>query len=357
MIKKYVKFFLLGLIISLIASGCAISFDSKEGGGPKADGGVYRSVNKGNTWSQRTYIPTISGQPKNFNMVNATSLVMDPGDNKAIYFSSIDNGLFYSYDGADTWQMASDLGKVTINSVAIDPGSRCIIYAAINNKLYKSTDCNRSWTQVYFDNDLSVKINTLAIDNSNNSIVYIGTSRGEIIKSIDRGNSWQTLNRFIDNVIKIIVSQTNSKLIFVSTKNNGIFRSTDAGITWINLSDKLKEFDDNERIQDLIITESEKITLFLAIHYGLLKSVDNGDSWEKIELITPKEETVINSVAVNPKNLKEIYYVTNTTFYHSIDGGQKWITKKLPSSRAGWKLLIDPKNENIIYLAMKQIIK
>ena len=52
-----------------------------------------------------------------------------------------------------------------------------------------------------------------------------------------------------------------------------------------------------------------------------------------------------------------IYYVTNTTFYRSLDGGINWSSNKLPTSRAGVKLLIDSKNPSIIYLAVRQIKK
>ncbi|MDO9399310.1 MAG: hypothetical protein Q7T79_01300, partial [bacterium] len=224
MIKKFIKISFLGLIICLITSGCSISFgteSNKEG----VDGGVFRSINKGDTWLQQTAVPTVSGQPKSFSMIDASSLIMDPSDNKAIYFGSVDNGLFYSYDGASTWRVVNGLGKTTISSVAVDSKYKCTIYATVTNKLFKSIDCSRSWTQSYFDNDLSVSISSLAIDNANSAIVYIGTSRGEIIRSVDRGESWQTLNRFNDQIAKIIISKADSKLIFVGTAKQGIFRS------------------------------------------------------------------------------------------------------------------------------------
>lgn len=355
MIKKYLKILFLSLVICVMTAGCSINFSGGGTSGSGIDGGIFRSVNKGDTWLQKTLIPTVSGQPKNFSVIDSSSLAIDPNDNKAIYYGSVDSGLFYSYDSSNTWRIADGLGRITISNVAVDTKYKCIIYATITNKLYKSSDCNRSWAQVYFDNDLTVGISALGIDNSNNSIVYIGTSRGEIIRSLDRGDSWRTINRFNTRIAKIIVNQADDKIIFVGTNNKGIFRSTDAGETWVDLSDKLKEFDEGSRFQDLIMAESDKKTLFLATHYGLLKSSDNGNSWKKIELITPEDGATINSVAVSPKNVEEIYYVTNTTFYRSIDGGQNWTTKKLPTTRAGWKLLIDPKDENLIYLAVRKI--
>lgn len=356
MIKKFARILLLGFVICLITSGCSISLNTdnaKQG----IDGGIFRSINKGETWLQQAVIPTASGQPKSFGMVDASSLIIDPSDNKALYYGSVDNGLFYSYDSANTWKIANSLGKVTIGDIAVDPKYKCVIYATVANKLYKSDDCSRSWNQVYFDNDLNVSISSLIVDNSDNAIVYIGTSRGEIIKSADRGNSWQTLYRFDNKIDKIVINQANNKLIFVGTKSNGIFRSIDSGKTWVDLSDKLKEFDGDSKFQDLIIAEADKKTLFLVTHYGLLISVDDGNSWKKIKLITPEDGAIINSVATGSKKIEEIYYTTNTTFYRSIDGGQNWTTKKLPTSRAGWKLLVDPEDENLIYLAVRKTIK
>jgi len=355
MLKRNFKLIATGLAIALLTGGCSISFNTGGDSGTAADGGVYRSLNKGNTWQQRVLIPTVSGRPRSFGSVDASSLALDPSDNKAIYLGSVENGLFYSYDGADNWQIANSLGKVTVNNVAIDPSSKCIIYTTVGNKLFKSTDCNRSWVQTYFDNDLNVAISALAIDNFNAAIVYIGTSRGEIIKSGDRGSSWQTLNRFNNQVSKIVISPADSRVIFVGTKSKGIFRSSDGGNNWADLSDKLKDFDEGSKFQDLVISAVDKPVIFLATRYGLLKSIDNGDSWKKIELITPEEKATINSLAVSPKSSEEIYYATNTTFYRSVDGGQNWTAKKLPSSRAGWCLQIDPKNENLLYLAVRKV--
>ncbi|GAF89261.1 unnamed protein product, partial [marine sediment metagenome] len=45
----------------------------------------------------------------------------------------------------------------------------------------------------------------------------------------------------------------------------------------------------------------------------------------------------------------------NTTFYRSLDSGENWTTKKLPTTRAGWKLLIDPDNPDIIYMGVRSI--
>jgi len=354
MFKSKILFLFILAVSVVMMSGCTIGF---KGGGITTDGGVYFSQKRGDTWQQRAAIPTTSGRAQSINLLNCYSLAMDPSDRQALYFGSIDNGLFYTYNYALEWKKAEGLGNTTIRAVEVDPQSKCIIYAAIGNKLYKSTDCNRSWEQVYYDNDVEVTVNTIAIDHYNSKNVYIGTSRGEVIKSTDKGISWQTVGRFDDYVKEVVISPQDSRILFVATTKRGIFRSFNSGGDWESLAEQLKEYKLANNVRDISFAKTEVGLVFIATNYGLLKSVDYGDKWSKIELITPEKEAIINAIAISPKNAKEIYYVTNTTFYRSLDGGENWTTRKLPSSRAGWKLAIDPESTNAIYMCLRKLEK
>lgn len=350
--SKSILFILLVICLSLFISSCTINFKGADGA---TDGGLYVSRLKGDTWNQKVLVPTITGRPLSIHAFSANSLVMDPSDNNAIYFGSVENGLFYSYNSGTEWQKAKGLGRVSVRDVAVDFDSKCIIYVAVNNKVYKSNDCNRTWKQIYYDNDVSTIIHTIAIDKYNCKNLYIGTSRGEIIHSVDRGISWQTMNRFKNSVKKIIINPHDTRTIIIAT-SRGIHRSKDQGKTWVDLEDNLKEITKRgSNFRDIIFSESENGLVLLASEYGILKSKDHGDNWEKIELITPEKKATIFSIAMSPKDAKEIYYVTNTTFYRSLDGGENWTTKKLPTSRAGSGLLIDPKDTSIIYMGTKKL--
>ncbi len=351
--NKKLLLIILIIAISVVVSGC-VRFKTGEDTS-SVDGGVFKTINKGRVWQQKVLIPTVSGRPKNFSSVSVASMVMDSNDNKAIYFGSVANGLFYTYDGGDNWWIAKNLGQATIRALAVDPSSKCIIYAAIGNELYKSIDCNRTWERAYYDNELTTTVDAIAINHYDSSVLYIGVSRGDLIKSYDRGENWQTLHRFNDKIKKIAIDPNESRTIFVVTSRKGFYRSTDSGNNWTDLSEVLKELKLKMDIKDLIFTESEPNVVFLATYYGLLRSNDSGDTWEKIELIPPEKEATINAIAVNPQDSQEIYYVTNTTFYSSIDGGQNWATIKLPTTRAGWKLLVDPEEPNIIYMGVRSL--
>lgn len=355
---KEIKLLFSVMLLAVILSGCTLSFNTGAGGGTSSasDGGIFKSLNKGANWAQQALIQTVNVK-RNFVGADIISLALDPSDNKAIYAGSLENGLLYSYDGADSWQVAASLGLVTVADVAVDPADKCVIYAAAANKIFKSEDCSRTWAQVYFDNDLRTVVSALAIDQAASRNVFIGTSNGDIIRSSDKAATWRAVGRLDSRVNKIVISPANAKVMFAGTAGRGVFRSINGGESWESLVDKLKDFDGANRFRDLAMVKAEKTTVFLATDLGLLKSADDGNSWSKIELLTAEEEAIIYALAVNPGDEREIYYATGTTFYRSADGGKNWTAKKLPTSRAGAKLLIDPKNPAIIYLAVKQVKK
>jgi photosystem II stability/assembly factor-like uncharacterized protein len=345
------KIFIM-LILGIFLSGCTVSLKGNTG---SIDGGVYKTETRGDRWLQRVLIPSITGKPRSMAGIDSASLAMDPSDNKAVYFGSLENGLFYTYDGGLNWNIAEGLGKITVKSIAVDPSSKCIIYTASLNKVFKSTDCNRTWSQIYYDNDPTVYIKTIAIDHYDTSRIYIGSSRGEVIKSFDGGESWQTMERLDNDIEEIVISPQDSRVIFAATKKKGLHRSMDGGIHWQDLSSRLEEFKDGKDFRDIAVSESEAGVVILATRYGMFKSRDNGDSWSVVNLITPEKEASINAISLSPQNSDEIYYVTYTTFYRSLDGGENWTTKKLPTSRAGWNLLVDPKDPGVIYMGVRKI--
>jgi photosystem II stability/assembly factor-like uncharacterized protein len=338
---------------AFVLSGCGpIQFQIGGGGGN--DGGVFVSTNKGRNWKQMVEVPTIGEKSQSIGNTNATALVMDPSDHDAVYYGTSDNGLFYSYNVANGWMQVNDLPAGKVDAVAVDPNSKCLIYASIENKIYKTTDCNRTWNDIYYDNQLKTRINTLAVDHYDGTRIYAGTTRGEILTSRDRGESWKTLERFDSSVEEINIDPFDSRQLFLATEDDGLFRSSNKGESWVSLESNMEDFSDRSEYRDLLVSPAQEGLVLLATNYGLLRSTDHGDSWERLELITPEEDAKINSVAVNPQNQSEIYYVTNTTFYGSTDRGVNWSTRKLPSSRRGAKLLIDFENPNIIYLGVSK---
>lgn len=349
--KNIILLIILGLS-GFVLTGC-ITMKSNNNQ-VATDGGVFKTINRGLSWGQKALVPAIGGA-KNISTVNVTALVMDPSDNKAIYLGTRSRGLYYTYDGANTWHKAASLTNPYIRAIAIDPKDKCIVYATVGNKVLKTVDCSRTWEQAYFDNETRVTIDAIAIDPYNSDNIFIGLSRGDIVKSADQGNTWQTIERLKKKITKIIISPNDNRDMYVLLLNKGIYRSQDGGNSWEAYNDMLKERKMNLAVKDVVLIKGKLDLIYIATKYGLLKSFDKGETWEQIDLITPEKKSTVNALVVSPKNEKEIYYVTNTAFFSSQDGGANWKTQKLPSSRPGRFLLMNPENPWVIYMGVLRL--
>jgi len=354
--------------VALLSSACSLTTVNNSTGQVSATGvnsSVFFSTNSGDNWRPVNSIPTTNGQTLSLNGLNVKTLRADPVDSSAIYLATYDQGLYYTYNINNGWNHVAGLPLTTINDVQVDPKSKCIIYAAVSNRLYRSTDCTRNWDQVYFDSSASVSVNTIVVDHTNPHNIYIGTSRGEIIKSIDGGNSWRTINRLNNGVARLIISPLDSGLLFAATVKNEIFsfssnsRTNAADLTnidqnfsidnWTDLNDVLSSYNLGQNFRDIIITPYDGL-IFLITDKLILRSPDQGITWENIKLIQPPTDTIIKAIAVNPQKSSDLYYVTNTTLFRSTDAGVSWNTQSLPSGRIGQSLVVDAQHPNNIYL-------
>jgi len=235
---KTKRVFLICATVSVLflTTGC-VSVKTGPGGGDSngPGGGVFKTTNKGLNWNQKGLIATTDTSRRSIANLSVASISLDPSDHQAVYYGSVGNGLFYSYDAGDSWQKAKGLGNATVRSVAVDPANKCTIYASVGNKIFRSTDCSRTWKQVYFDNQASLTIDALAVDHYDTDTVYAGISRGDIIKTADRGETWSTVfrqQRSNNKILKVMIDPNDSRHIYAVIKGRGIFRSLDGGANW-----------------------------------------------------------------------------------------------------------------------------
>ncbi|HTM67944.1 MAG TPA: YCF48-related protein [Candidatus Binatia bacterium] len=343
-----------GVIIAgllLVGAGC-ISFNSGPSTNAASDGGVFKTANKGDQWAQKTAIPTTTGEKRSISNANVSFILQDPGDPNAIYIGTSDNGMFYSYDGGESWMQPAQLNRGRVPSIAVDSKDKCTIYVAVENKLLKSDDCSRTWNTTYLDSRLDKLTSAVAVDFYNPKILWVANNAGDLLKSTDAGVSWTPVKSFQNAIMKVAMNAADSRHVYVATKTNGVWRSDDGGGTWADMSEAYKDFSGSKEYYDLAIGVSDPDTLVLASKYGLIRSTDGGNKWDAIDLLTPAGTTLIYSVAVDPKDANSLYYGTSTTFYRSPNGGANWVPKKLPSTRAATALLVDRTNPNILYLGM-----
>jgi len=335
------------LALALMGQGCG---SAKQATGP--DGGVFRSKDRGVAWTQ---LKTLNVGPKQGSIANVgiATLAIDPQDTKAVYAGTEQNGVIFSLDGGESWESAAGIATGRVPAIAVDPKDKCTIYATRENQVFKTSNCSRDWTAIYFD-PRSIKFTTLVVDWFNNNVLYAGTSDGDIVKSENAGATWRVAYRLDGYKInQIALDPHDSRLVYAASDRGGLLKSTDSGTTWTQIRKEIQEFDGSNRAN--IISPDPSVTnrVYTVSKYGILQSDDAGATWKALKLPTPPGTVDMKAFAVNPKDSRELVYATDKAVIWSSDGGQTWTPKKLPTSRGASVILYDPSSTAaaaVIYL-------
>ncbi len=335
------------LAIVLMGQGCGSSKTTSKG----PDGGVWKSADKGLTWTSKKALVSGIKVTATAALFNVLDMAMDPQDNKTIYLATNDHGLAYTLDGGDSWQLAKIETVTKVTAIAVDPKNKCTVYAASANKIYKTETCGRDWEKIFFDPRTEVVFTRLAVDNYNPTVMYSGTSDGDILRSMNSGLAWEKIKRIDGVPIKsLVIDPRDTRIVWVGTSSDGIYKTVDGGATWTQIKKQFGDMTDGRRVIQVVLDPVEANTVYDVCRYGILKSTDGGDTWTALNLISPPGTIKINSLAIDPKNNKSLVYTGVSTLQFSTDGGVNWQPKKLPTTQAGSVVMIDPLDSNIMYL-------
>jgi photosystem II stability/assembly factor-like uncharacterized protein len=343
--KKIIKIAPVVFALFLFGQSCPFQFSSSS----VADGGIFKTNDGGANWAMKGAVLSTAGG-RSLAETDITSIVPDPEDPATIYIGTGANGLLYTLDAGESWFEPPVLASAKINAIAVHPKDKCTVYAVSGNVVIKTTDCARTWAKVFEDTRGDVVFNTIGIDSFNPSIIYLGSSKGDVIKSTDNGASWGTPKVFGSSIVSMPIDPFDSRILYAATRSSGVWKTTDGGATWTDVSNEMNNRDGGKDIFALYPDLSKRDSYVVVSTFGLMRTTDGGNHWDIIRLLTPSGQARIYGFAMNPANGLEMYYATATIFYKSTDGGAHWTTKRLPTSRVGNVLLVDAKSPNVIYL-------
>lgn len=318
-------------------------------------GGVFVSSDRMETWQHKSLLMTPGSTAGSIAETDVYFLMFDPSDNDAIYLGTRANGLYYSYNGGEGWNESGKLPAGFIRDLAIDTKNKCTLYGGVENKIYKSDDCARTWKSVWYADSDTKKVTAVALDWYDPSVIYAGLSDGSLLKSEDFGVSWKLSNKFSARVNKIVVDPNDSRVIYAGIVERGMYKSKDKGGAWENLNLAMKDFKDSNIYSDFVLSKSNKDTILYANKYGLLRSLDAGVTWSAVKLLTQPGAETIYSVAIDPNNAGYIYYSTDKALYKTIDAGVNWVVKKMPTTRIAGELLVHPKDGSKVFMGVKSV--
>ena len=347
------KFGLFFLVLVLTGQGC-LSASGEKGTSTVGPAGMFVSINRGDSWKQISLLPEAEGV-KSISGANVYRIFEDPQDPRTMYWASRSNGLFYSYDDGGSWQQTEGpLSSGFVYSVAVHPKDKCTVYATNGRFVYKTIDCNRTWTEVYRESRPDVLVSSLDINPFPPHQIYMAESNGDFFQSLDLGLSWSVVKRFKARLAKVMVDRFEDGVVYIATRTKGLVRSDDSGVTWVDLADSMEDYPKTSEYRRLFLHPYDPGTVYWISQYGILVSKNRGNSWEPMKLLTAPGSVQIYGFAINPQDDNHIYYTATvnnrSTFYRTIDGGKNWITKKLPSGQIPTALRVHPENGDWMYV-------
>jgi photosystem II stability/assembly factor-like uncharacterized protein len=285
-------------------------------------------------------------------------------------------------------------GRITTID-ALHSDRNTIYLGAASGGVWKTENLGNSWTPV-FDEQPIQNIGSVAVCQSNPSIVWVGTGEGNprnsislgegIYKSIDAGKTWKCMGlEKTRNIHRIIIDPTNSNIVYAGAIGNpygihperGVFKTMDGGETWT----KVLYTNDTSGVSDMIIDPKNPNKIFASMWQhsrspwslnsggkgsGLYMTMDGGKNWKNLagENGLPAMPYGRIGLAIchdMPNRVFALIESTKSALYRSDDGGNKW--EKVnddPAYTANRSfyfqdIIADPKNENRLWL-INQIV-
>ena len=256
------------------------------------DGGIYKASRGGETWEFLEVERASSGN---------SVVSSDPFTPTRVYVGSGATGqgvwhMDISEDSGQTWtthlisatEQYSDCDVVWPQVLRPDPARPGLLLAGLTHfrrgstflmagGIYRSTDHGENWTFIDVGQVIS-PVNDIAYDREITTVLYAATGGGGMLRSTDSGQIWQPMGAGVaalDHVWSIAVEPVAPYRVFAAASwPNGIYASEDHGLSWTQVNSWLNS-------ELILCTEEEPSGLYVAGSYGLFRSTDGGDVWQR----------------------------------------------------------------------------
>ncbi len=245
-------------------------------------------------------------------------------NNPELIFAGSNRGLFISKDNGLNWYDFSDIEhKITsdtqVYKILFNPAKKTegfvSVFSGNKGAIYRSQDN-------FFSLDKLIDFTSEGVYDFdiNNNNLYLGLSNGRLLLYSLGKNETRVLTTFGSAIKQIRVFQ-NGGLIYLTLKSGGFWVSRDGGESF----ERMKFLDDYRGANSINYFEPSIVNnslIYAATNYGLIRSLDSGDSWRVLKSL-PSEEQSVSAVGFNDKT-GGIFTASNGRIYKSLDNGSNW---------------------------------
>jgi len=171
---------------------------------------VWRSRNDGDTWKAVSEV--LDESP-----ITAVEIAQD---SRTIYVGTENGGVFRSLDGGDTWSgdLSGPMPGFEVTRLHAAPNDPKVIYATTGNfgasHVFRSIDAGRTWADIDQNRLPDVPHKAIAISKKRPNTIFVCSHAGVHV-SPDAGRTWQDLTRDLPNVpvIDLVYHEKDGTLI------------------------------------------------------------------------------------------------------------------------------------------------
>ena len=287
-----------------------------------------------------------------FQRTSATADWQQVSSYGALSFAFANDGTIYAAGGFTflksvggmNWQSLTGIGSHFVDSVAVDPTSSDVVYAAAQDAFLKSRDGGSTWESVGTSlPTLESTTHTVLVDPLQPSTLYLSDAQAGVYKSSDGGNSWAGANSGLPCpgaycVSSLALVSGTPPTLYAGSFPDGVFQSTDGGASWNRSSDGLG----SNGVTSIAVDPRDPETIYVATAsgysvdpstlgplspFGAYRSDDGGATWSEVDAGLPTG-TEITALAVSPSAPGLVYAaagrVKGAGVYKSTDSGESW---------------------------------